>query len=338
MEKKLTVGIIGAGRIGKVHTMSIMNNLPEVLIKGITDISLAQAKEWAEQTGIKTVYNDYKEMIADPEIDAVLVCSSTDTHADIAIAAANGGKHVFCEKPVDLSIAKVEAVIEASKRAGVKLQIGFNRRFDHNFAKVKELIDNGTIGDLQILKITSRDPSPPPIEYIKVSGGIFMDQTIHDFDMGRFLTSSEAEEIYVAAACMVDPAIGEAGDVDTALITIKFKNGTLCVIDNSRKAAYGYDQLVEAFGSKGKVVITNDTPSTAVWSTESGVHSEKPYYFFLERHMGSFVEEMKQFVHALINDTETPVTGFDGLQPIKLGLAAKKSLIEGRPVKLSEIN
>lgn len=338
MEKKLKVGIIGTGRIGRVHTMSIMNQLPEVEVAAVTDIFLDSAKEWAAQTGVKKVYDNYQELLADPEIDAVLVCSSTDTHAEIAIAAANAGKHVFCEKPVDLTIEKVEAVIEAAKKAGVKLQIGFNRRFDHNFRKVKELIDNKTIGDLQILKITSRDPGPPPIEYVKVSGGIFMDMTIHDFDMARFLTGSEAEEIYVAAACMVDPAIGEAGDVDTALITIRFKNGAICVIDNSRKAAYGYDQRVEAFGSKGKVEIANDYPNTAVWSTEEGVFSEKPLYFFLERYMDSFGEEMKQFVNALINDTETPVTGFDGLQPIKLGLAAKKSVAEGRPVKLSEID
>ncbi len=337
MEKKLKVGIVGTGRIGKVHTMSIMNYLPEVEVKGVTDIYLDSAKEWASQTGISTVYGSYQELVADPDLDAVLVCSSTDTHAEIAIAAANAGKHVFCEKPVDLSVEKVEAVIEAAKKAGVKLQIGFNRRFDHNFRKVKELIDNKTIGDLQILKITSRDPSPPPIEYVKVSGGIFMDMTIHDFDMSRFLTSSEAEEVYVSAACMVDPAIGEAGDVDTALITIRFKNGAICVIDNSRKAAYGYDQRVEAFGSKGKVEITNDHPSTAVWSTEEGVFSEKPLYFFLERYMDSFAEEMKQFVKALVDNTETPVTGFDGLQPIKLGLAARKSVAEGRPVKLSEI-
>lgn len=337
MDKKLKVGIVGTGRIGKVHTMSIMNHLPQVEIKGVTDIDLERAREWAAQAGIGTVYGDYKALLADPEINAVLVCSSTDTHADIAVAAANAGKHVFCEKPVDLSVEKVEAVIDAAEKAGVKLQIGFNRRFDHNFRKVKELIDNGTIGDLQILKITSRDPSPPPIEYVKVSGGIFMDMTIHDFDMARFLTGSEAEEIYVAAACMVDPAIGEAGDVDTALITIRFKNGAICVIDNSRKAAYGYDQRVEAFGSKGKAEITNDYPSTAVWSTEAGVCSEKPLYFFLERYMDSFAEEMKQFANALINSTDTPVTGFDGLQPIKLGLAARKSVAEGRPVKLSEL-
>jgi myo-inositol 2-dehydrogenase/D-chiro-inositol 1-dehydrogenase len=338
MEKKLKVGIIGTGRIGKVHTMSIINRLPQVGIKGVTDIDPDQASEWAKQTGINTVYGDYKELLADPEIDAVLVCSSTDTHAEISIAAANAGKHIFCEKPVDLSIEKVEAVIDAARMAGVKLQIGFNRRFDHNFRKVKELIDNGTIGDLQILKITSRDPSPPPIEYVRISGGIFLDMTIHDFDMARFLTGCEADEIYVAAACMVDSAIGEAGDADTALITVRFKNGVICVIDNSRKAAYGYDQRVEAFGSKGKVETSNDIPSTAVWSTETGVFSEKPLYFFLERYMDSFAEEMKQFTDALINNTDTPVTGFDGLQPVKLGLAARKSAAEGRPVKLNEID
>lgn len=337
MEKKLNVGIIGVGRIGKVHTLSIQHHLPQVTVKGVTDKFIEQAKEWASVSGIETVYDTYQEMLQDPEIDAVLICSSTDTHAEIAVAAAKAGKHIFCEKPVDLSVSKVRDVIEAAETAGVSLQIGFNRRFDHNFRKVKELIDAGTIGDLHILKITSRDPAPPPIEYIEVSGGMFMDMTIHDFDMARFLTGSEAEEIYVAAASIVDPAIGEAGDVDTAVITMRFKNGAICVIDNSRKAAYGYDQRVEAFGSKGKVEISNDLPSTATWSTEDGVYSEKPLYFFLERYMDSFAEEMKQFADALINGTATPVTGIDGLIPIRMGLAAKKSVMEGRPVKLSEI-
>lgn len=337
MENQLNVGIIGVGRIGKVHTMSINNHLPQVKVKAVTDIVVAQAKAWASEAGIEKVYDSYQELLADPEIDAVLVCSSTNTHAEISIAAAKAGKHIFCEKPVDLSVQKVEAVIQAAQDAGVKLQIGFNRRFDHNFQKAKELIQSEVIGDLQILKITSRDPGPPPIEYVKVSGGIFMDMTIHDFDMARFLSGSEAEEIYVAGAVMVDPAIGEAGDIDTALITIRFKNGVICTIDNSRKAAYGYDQRVEAFGSKGKVEISNDLPSTAVWSTEEGVFSEKPLHFFLERYMDSFAEEMKQFAEALIENKETPVTGIDGLLPIKMGLAAKKSVELGRPVKLSEI-
>jgi myo-inositol 2-dehydrogenase/D-chiro-inositol 1-dehydrogenase len=337
MGKKLKVGIIGAGRIGKVHTLSIMNYIPEVEIKAISDIYFDAAKEWAEQNGIPVATADYKEILNDPEIDAVLVCSSTDTHSQISVEAAKAGKHIFCEKPVDLTIPKVEAVIEAAKEAGVKLQIGFNRRFDHNFRKVRELIKDGTLGDIHILKITSRDPEPPSAQYAAASGGMFMDMTIHDFDMARFMMGSEPTEIYVASACLVDPAIGEAGDVDTAIITIRFENGGLCVIDNSRKAVYGYDQRVEAFGSKGKAEISNDTPSTAVWSTAEGVFGEKPKYFFLERYMDSFADEMKQFMAAIINDTETPVVGFDGLQPIKMGLAAKKSVLEGRPVKLSEI-
>ena len=337
MGKKLKVGIIGAGRIGKVHTLSIMNYIPEVEIKAISDIYYDGAKEWAEQNGIPVATADYKEILNDPEIDAVLVCSSTDTHSQISVEAAKAGKHIFCEKPVDLTIAKVEAVIDAAKEAGVKLQIGFNRRFDHNFRKVRELIKDGTLGDIHILKITSRDPEPPSAQYAAASGGMFMDMTIHDFDMARFMMGSEPTEFYVASACLVDPAIGEAGDVDTAIITIRFENGGLCVIDNSRKAVYGYDQRVEAFGSKGKAEISNDTPSTAVWSTAEGVFGEKPKYFFLERYMDSFADEMKQFMAAIINDTETPVVGFDGLQPIKMGLAAKKSVLEGRPVKLSEI-
>ncbi|WZL72086.1 inositol 2-dehydrogenase [Clostridiaceae bacterium 35-E11] len=334
MTKKVKVGIIGAGRIGKLHSQSIMYHIPEVEIKAISDVYFEPAKEWAEKMGIPNVTQDYKEIINDPEIDAVLICSSTDTHAQISIEAAKAGKHIFCEKPVDLSVEKVEAVLAAVKEAGVKFQVGFNRRFDHNFRKVKELIEANKIGDLHIVKITSRDPAPPPAEYVKVSGGIFLDMTIHDFDMARYLVGSEVEEVYVSAAVRVDPAIGEAGDVDTAVITLKFEDGTICVIDNSRKAAYGYDQRVEVFGSKGKVEVSNDTPTSAILSTEEGVFSDKPKYFFLERYMESFVDEMKDFMDAVVNNKEVPVTGIDGLKPVLIGLAAKKSVEEGRPIKI----
>jgi len=334
MLKKINVGIIGAGRIGKVHSQSIINQIPEVRVKTISDIHFDSAKEWAEKMGIPNATKDYKEILDDSEIDAVLICSSTDTHAQIIIEAAQAGKHIFCEKPVDLSVDKIEAALAAVEKAGVKLQVGFNRRFDHNFRKVKELIDAGKVGDLHIVKITSRDPAPPPAEYVKVSGGMFLDMTIHDFDMARYLTGSEVEEVYVSAAVLVDPAIGEAGDVDTAVITLKFKNGAICVIDNSRKAAYGYDQRVEVFGSRGKVEVSNDTPSSAVLSTEEGVFSDKPLYFFLERYMDSFVTEMKEFMDAIVNDKETSVSGIDGLKPVLIGLAAKQSVAEGRPIKL----
>lgn len=288
--------------------------------------------------GVSKVTKDYKDILNDKDIDAVLVCSSTDTHAAISIEAINAGKHVFCEKPVDHSIEKIQAVADALKEhPDIKFQVGFNRRFDHNFAAIRKAYDDGKIGEAHILKITSRDPEPPNPAYIKVSGGIFLDMTIHDFDMACFLTDSDVEELYVNSAVLVDPAIGEQGDVDTAIITMKMANGALAVIDNSRKADYGYDQRAELFGSKGMVATSNDTVSSAVISNADGVTGEKPLFFFLERYMDSFSEEMRQFTEAVINDTEVPVGIHAGLQSVKIGLAARKSVEEHRPVKISEI-
>lgn len=335
--KQLNIGIIGAGRIGKVHMKSITYNVPNAKVLGITDVFKDALPALAEEYGIPKIYDSYKDMLADSEIDAVLVCSSTDTHADISIEAAKAGKHVFCEKPVDLTPEKVQAVIDTVKEAGVKLQVGFNRRFDHNFSHIRELINEGKIGNLELVKITSRDPEPPSAEYAAVSGGIFLDMTIHDFDMACFIAGSEVEEVYVNATCLVDPAIGEAGDVDTAIINLKFKNGALGVIDNSRRAAYGYDQRVEAFGSLGAAVAANDTPTNVTLMTADSVSTDKPLYFFLERYMQSFRDEMIQFVDAVQNDKPTPTTGTDGLNAILIALAAKKSVKEGRPVKISEI-
>lgn len=335
--KLLNVGIIGAGRIGSLHAKSITYSVPSAKILGITDVNKEGLSELAATLGIEKIYEDYKEMLADREIDAVLVCSSTDTHADITIEAAKAGKHIFCEKPVDLTMEKVEAVIEAVSSAGVKLQVGFNRRFDHNFANVKNMVDEGKIGDIHIVKITSRDPAPPPAKYSAVSGGMFLDMTIHDFDMARFLAGSEVTELYAKATCLVDPAIGEAGDVDTAIITLKFENGALGVIDNSRRAAYGYDQRIEVFGSKGAAVASNDTATTVAFMGEEGVISDKPLYFFLERYMQSFRDEMLQFVDAVNNDTPTPATGEDGLNSLVVALAAKKSVAESRPVAICEM-
>ena len=335
--KQLNVGIIGAGRIGSLHAKSIAYSVPTAKVVGITDVFAENAQKVAKELNILKIYKDYKEMLADSEIDAVLICSSTDTHADIAIEAAQAGKHIFCEKPVDLTPEKVRAVIEAQKKAGVKLQVGFNRRFDHNFAKVKSMVEDGEIGDVHIIKITSRDPAPPPAEYSAVSGGMFLDMTIHDFDMARFLSGSEITEVYANATCLVDTAIGEAGDVDTAIISLKFDNGAVGVIDNSRKAAYGYDQRIEVFGSKGAAVAANDTETNVTFMGENGVVSDKPLYFFLERYMQSFRDEMLQFVDAVLNNKPTPTTVEDGLYSILVALAAKKSVAEGRPVQLSEI-
>jgi len=334
MNKKIKVGVIGAGRIGKLHTENILYNIKDAEIKAVADINADKIRDWAFELGIPNVYSDYREIINDNEIDAVLICSSTDTHSRIIIEAAEAGKHIFCEKPIDMDVDKINAALDAVEKAGVKLQIGFNRRFDHNFKAVRDIVKEGKIGDPHIIKITSRDPAPPPIEYVKVSGGIFLDMTIHDFDMARYLSGSEVTEVYTNAAVLVDPEIGKAGDVDTAIITLKFANGAIGVIDNSRKAAYGYDQRVEVFGSKGSVSVSNDTPTSAVLSTEEGVFSDKPKYFFLERYKESFIEEMKLFFDAIKNDKETPVKGIDGLKPVLIGLAALESYKTGMPVKI----
>lgn len=335
----LKIGIIGAGRIGKVHLESISYHVKNATVTAMADPFMNEETEKLIRSyGVSKVTKDYKDILNDKDIDAVLVCSSTDTHAAISIEAINAGKHVFCEKPVDHSIEKIQAVADALKEhPDIKFQVGFNRRFDHNFAAIRKAYDDGKIGEAHILKITSRDPEPPNPAYIKVSGGIFLDMTIHDFDMACFLTDSDVEELYVNSAVLVDPAIGEQGDVDTAIITMKMANGALAVIDNSRKAAYGYDQRAELFGSKGMVATSNDTVSSAVVSNADGVTGEKPLFFFLERYMGSFSEEMRQFTEAVINDTEVPVGIHAGLQSVKIGLAARKSVEEHRPVKISEI-
>jgi myo-inositol 2-dehydrogenase/D-chiro-inositol 1-dehydrogenase len=267
----------------------------------------------------------------------VAVCSSTDTHAKIIAEAARARKHIFCEKPIALDLENIDAALQAVKKSGVKLQIGFNRRFDPNFRKIRSLVAEGKIGTPHIIRITSRDPAPPPISYIKVSGGMFLDMTIHDFDMARYLIGSEVEEVCTAAAVMIDPAIGEAGDVDTAIITLRFTNGAMGTIDNSRKAVYGYDQRVEVFGSNGMILAQNNTSDQDVYFNADGVHSARPLYFFLERYRQSYIAEMTEFVQCIREDTSPPVTGLDGRIPVVIGMAAKKSYLEHRPVRLSEI-
>jgi len=334
----INVGIIGAGRIGKVHVQSICTQVPDAKVKMLADPFLTEeTAAWAKDMGVAEVTKDYKDILADPEIDAVLICSSTDTHSPISVEAIKAGKHVFCEKPIDHDIDKIQEVIDALKDSKVKYQVGFNRRFDHNFEAVRNAVAAGKVGDIHVIKVTSRDPEPPSAEYVKVSGGMFLDMTIHDFDMVRFLAGCNATEVYTEAAVLVDPAIGEAGDVDTAVITLKMENGAIAVIDNSRKAVYGYDQRAEVFGSKGMVATGNDTASAAVISNEDGVTGEVPLHFFLERYMAAYAKEVKCFIDAIVNDTDTPLGVMDGLEPVLMGLAAKKSMEEHRPVKISEV-
>jgi len=333
----MKIGLIGAGRIGKLHGELLTYHVPEAAIKTVAEIDIDNIKQWAQQLNILNLTTDAAEVLNDPEIEAVLICSSTDTHAQLIIEAAKAGKHIFCEKPIDFNIERIQQALDSVQDAGVKLQIGFNRRFDHNFKKVREFVESGKVGDVHIVKITSRDPAPPPMAYLKVSGGIFLDMTIHDFDMARYLSISEVQEVYAQGAVLIDPAIGSIGDVDTAITTLKFENGAMGVIDNSRQAVYGYDQRVEVFGSKGYVEVENDFPNSAKLSTAEGVTSDKPQYFFLERYKMSYVEELKAFVDAVAKDKEPPVNGNDGLQPVLIGTAALKSLREKRPVKIKEI-
>jgi len=335
MKKQIIVGIIGAGRIGKVHAQSIALSIPGAKIKTIADVFMnEETRNWAENLGIENTTKNYMDILNDPEIEAVLICSSTNTHAQFTQEAAKAGKNIFCEKPLDPSIEKIKETLKVVEETGVKFQIGFNRRFDHNFKAVKQAVLDGKIGDPHIIRITSRDPEPPNPEYVKVSGGMFMDMTIHDFDMARFLSGSEVEEVYVQGAVLVDPEIGKAGDIDTAVITLKFKSGAIGVIDNSRKAVYGYDQRAEVFGSGGAVETSNDGLSTAVISTTVGIGSEKPLFFFLERYMDSFVQEMKDFFNAITNNTDTPVGPIDALRPVQIAKAVGESLKTGLPVKV----
>ena len=310
--KTIKIGIIGAGRIGRVHAENIAKFVPEMEIKTIADPYMSEETvEFLRLLRIPNIVKDAEEILKDPEIKAVVVCSPTDLHAEYSIKAAEAGKDVFVEKPVDYRIERVKEVIAAAKKAGVKLQVGFNRRFDHNHRAVYEAVRAGKVGKVNLVKISSRDPEPPTIDYVKVSGGIFYDMMVHDFDMARFLAGSEVTEVF---------AYGLRG-----------------IIDNSRKAVYGYDQRVEVFGSEGAVMDENDTPNNATYYGADGTSSSPCYKIMWDRYTMAFAAEQKAFAEAVLNGTQTQVTGEDGLAPILIAAAATKSLKEGRPVKLSEI-
>ena len=336
-EKKLHIGIIGAGRIGRVHTETLAFRLPQSKIMAIADVNRDAAESLAAHCGIPKVAASAEEVITDPTIEAVLICSSTDTHADLIVAAAEAGKHIFCEKPIAHSLEQIDRSLAAVKKAGVQLQIGFNRRFDANFARVRHAVVSGEIGKPSLMHLISRDPGPPPISYVKVSGGMFMDMTIHDFDMARFLMGDEVEEIYTAGGVTVDPEIGKAGDVDTALIVMRFRNGVIGTIDNCRKAAYGYDQRVEIFGSEGKIETGNCYPNQAVVSGGKSVYKDLPFIFFMERYTESYAAELQSFTQSVLENRQTAVTGIDGRIPVVMAMAARKSYDEHRPVRLNEV-
>jgi myo-inositol 2-dehydrogenase / D-chiro-inositol 1-dehydrogenase len=338
MTQKVNVGIIGAGRIGKFHAETLSYRVPEANIVAIADIFEDVAKKVGAELGIPNVYVDPRRIIDDKSIEAVVICSSTDTHSKFIEEAAAAGKHIFCEKPIDFDLKRIDHALAAVDKAGVKLQIGFNRRFDPSFKRIHDTVAAGTIGLPHLLRITSRDPQPPPIAYVKVSGGIFLDMTIHDFDMARYLMGEEVDEIYAAGGVLVDPAIGAVGDIDTAIVTLHFRSGAIGTIDNSRQAVYGYDQRAEVFGSKGCIMAGNNKPDSTELSTSQNVSTSLPLFFFMQRYTEAYVTEMKDFIAAITENKPIAVTGQDGRRPVVMGQAAKKSYEEHRPVKLTEID
>lgn len=336
--EKVKIGLIGAGRIGKLHGANLAQSVPSAELYAVADPFMNDdTRAWAESLGVKKCYDDPDKILADPEVDAVFICSSTDTHAALIKASAKAGKDIFCEKPIHHDLEEIHSALKAVEEAGVKLQIGFVRRFDHNHKAVHETVASGKIGDPCIIKVTSRDPDHQPMEYLKTSGGIFIDMTIHDFDMVRYLSCSEVTEVTAYGAVCDNPDYAEINDVDTAIVVMKFENGALGVIDNSRASHYGYDQRTEVQCQKGCVKVENDLENTSTVLCKEGVEAAKPTWFFLERYNDAFIAEAKEFVDAVLNNTETPVQGTDGLRPVEIALAADKSMKEGRPVKISEI-
>lgn len=328
------IGVLGVGRIGKMHAGIIARETPGAALAGVFDVYAEGAQ--AVATELQVPVMSVEEMLASPDVDAVAVCSSTDTHVELIERAAAAGKAIMCEKPVSLDLTEVDKALAAVEKAGVAFMVGFNRRFDPTHAAVQRAVAEGRVGDPHIARLSSRDPAPPPVEYIKVSGGIFVDMMIHDFDMARFVVGSPVVEVYATGAVRVDPAIGEAGDLDTAVVTLKHANGTITTIDNSRQAVYGYDQRLEVFGSVGMAVSENPMKDTAmVYTADERCGTTLPY-FFLDRYMDSYREEWQAFVKYVAEGGPSPVSGADGRAPVAIGIAAWESVRTGVPVAVDQ--
>lgn len=329
----IRVGLLGAGRIAGVHATAITSN-PNSTLAAVSDFIPENAEKLAAQYGSTARGTD--EILADDGIDAVLIASSTDTHSDLIEKATEAGKAVLCEKPVDLSLERARICRQNAAKTGRPVMIGFNRRFDPSFSALKTALEAGEIGNAEMLAITSYDPAPPPISYIKVSGGLFRDMMIHDFDMANFLMGAAPETVSAVGSCLVDPAIGEAGDVDTAAVTLTYGDGRIATIRNTRRAGYG-DQRIEVQGSEGMLQVGNLVENLLVKSTGQGVTSAKPVLFFLERYMPAYAAEWNAFVAALSAGARMPVTLDDGVAALAMAEAATRSAKTGQPVRLSDV-
>lgn len=339
--EKVTIGIIGAGNVAKIHIKNIISKVPSAIIKYVADPFPKKYNDWASKLEYPVAFEDYKLILKDPEVNAVIICAPAAVHGDLIIASAKAGKHIFCEKPFDYSVEKIVEAMNVVEECKVKLQIGFNRRFDHNFARAKQYVEEGKIGDIHIIRITARDPIPPVMEYFTAPGGencsIYTDTTIHDFDMARFLNNCEVTEVYAMGSKLINKDKDEITRHDTCVISMRFEDNSLAVIDNSWEAVYGYDQRAEIFGTKGSVTIENDIISNTTLNTREGIIGEKPLVNLEQRFNDSFAEEIRAFVEAIQNDTEVKVSGMDGLMSIVIAKAARKSSEENRPVKISEL-
>jgi myo-inositol 2-dehydrogenase/D-chiro-inositol 1-dehydrogenase len=337
MKKRINMAVIGTGRMGSVHVRNIARLIPEANLVAICDIRLEAAEAVAEECGILRVVQDYHELLADKDIDAILIATTTSTHAFILKDVAAAHKHIFCEKPLALDLPSIDDALAAVKQAGVKLQVGFNRRFDKSFEHVREVVASGAIGRPCVLRITNRDPELPNMEFMRESGGMFLDMTIHDFDMARFQVG-EVDEVYAFGNILIAPELAEIHDIDTDIVTLRFANGAIGAIDNSRQAVYGYDQRLEVFGSAGVAMAGNEAQDTVVCGDRSGMSFAKPPHFFMQRYAPCYVDEVRRFVECVRDDLPTPTTGEDGRAAVVLGHAAWRSLRENRPVKVCEIN
>jgi myo-inositol 2-dehydrogenase/D-chiro-inositol 1-dehydrogenase len=334
--RPLRIGVIGVGRIGRMHAELLARRVPGAALAMVHDAFADTAESVGTELRVP-VAGSAEELLRASDVDAVAICSSTDTHADLIVAAARAGQATFCEKPISLELSEVDRALAAVDEAGVAFQIGFNRRFDAAHAAVAAAVADGTVGDPHLVRISSRDPAPPPMAYVRGSGGIFLDMTIHDFDMARFVSGSEVVEVFARGAVRVDSAFADAGDVDTAVVTLIHENGCLTTIDNSRQAVYGFDQRVEVFGSAGMAASENPLAHSAVLRTARDTRAAKLHHFYLERYVPSYVAEWQAFVAAVSEGRRPLVTGPDARAPLVIGLAAGRSLREGRPVRVEEV-
>jgi myo-inositol 2-dehydrogenase / D-chiro-inositol 1-dehydrogenase len=333
---ELGIGVIGVGRIGAMHARLLAGQVAGASVVAVTDTLAELAAALGDELGVG-VTDDAEELVRREDVDAVAICSSTETHAPLIAAAAEAGKAIFCEKPVSHDLVEVDRALAAVTEAGVAFQIGFNRRFDPAHQSVRDAVAAGDVGEPHLVRISSRDPYPPPASYVRVSGGIFLDMTIHDFDMARYVTGSEVTEVYAVGAVRIDPTFADAHDVDTALVVLRHEDGCITTIDNSRQAAYGYDQRVEVFGSRGMAASENPLRHTGIVHTAAGTSAPPLPDFFLERYVPSYIREWEAFVAAVLSGEETRVGIVDARAPLVIGLAAARSLHEGRPVRVEEV-